>query len=176
MVDVALWVPLASGVLGIMGALAGTALAQRSARHREDRRWARERELDGVRYERERLERRRERRTDLYVDLAEFAQTEQSRLTAATDEYSSRHVGPPELQHPDRLAARVKLYAAPQVHERWTALVRAMDRVRWAWREGDLQHSEHAAWLDHDNPAVVELDRAIDEMHSALKAAIDEEA
>ncbi|GLZ56581.1 hypothetical protein [Micromonospora sp. NBRC 107095] len=172
---VALWVPLAAGVLGIVGALAGTAVTQRATRKREDRRWERERELDQVRYERERLARQRERRTALYVDLAEYTQSEQSSLEAVTDEYGERRVQVPDLQHPDRLTARVKLYATPQVRKSWIALVRAMELVRWEWSEGDVNQNEHHRWLDQDNPAVVRLDEAIKDMQSALSAAIDED-
>ncbi|MGW3615293.1 hypothetical protein ACWD6N_36890 [Micromonospora sp. NPDC005163] len=174
--EVALWVPLAAGVLGIVGALAGTAVTQRATRKREDRRWERERELDQVRYERDRLARQRERRAALYVDLAEYTQSEQSALEAATDEYSERRVQVPDLQHPDRLTARVKLYTTPQVRETWIALVRAMELLRWEWSEGDVNRNEHHSWLDQDNPAVVELGMAIKEMQSALRVAVDEDA
>ncbi|MCM0675090.1 hypothetical protein NCC78_10365 [Micromonospora phytophila] len=174
--EVALWVPLASGALGILGALAGTGITQRATRKREDRRWERERELDQVRHDRERLARQRERRAALYVDLAEYTQSEQSTLESATDEYSDSPVDVPDLQHPDRLTARVRLYAAPQVGEGWVALVRAMERVRWEWLEGDVNENEHHRWLDPDNPAVVELDKAIKELQSALRTAVDEDS
>ncbi|MGN9774433.1 hypothetical protein ACTMS0_01425 [Micromonospora sp. H33] len=173
--DVSLWVPLASGALGIVGALAGAGITQRATRKREDRRWVRERELDRIRHEQDRLVRQRERRAALYVDLAEYTQNEQSMLAAATDEYSSRPVEVPDLQHPDRLAARVMLYASPQVGESWAALVRAIDRDRWEWTEGDVNHNGHQQWLDSDNSAVGELDKAINEMQSVLRAAVDED-
>ncbi|MFI7658340.1 hypothetical protein ACIBTW_05565 [Micromonospora parva] len=174
--EVALWVPLASGALGILGALAGTGITQRATRKREDRRWERERELDRVRHEQDRLARQRERRAALYVDLAECIQSERSMLEAVTDEYASRPVEVPDLQHPDRLTARVKLYAAPQVDASWATFVRSMDRVRWEWTEGDVNYNGSQTWLDVDNPAVVELDKTINEMQSALRVAIDEDA
>ncbi|MFI6065282.1 hypothetical protein ACIA47_08430 [Micromonospora sp. NPDC051227] len=171
--QVALWVPLASGALGILGALAGTWITQRATRKREDRRWERERELDQVRYDRERLARQRERRDALYVDLAEYAQSEWSTLEAATDEYSDSPVAVPDLQHPDRLTARVSLYATPQVGESWAALVRASRRVRWEWSEGNFNEGNHQRWMDSDNPAVIEMDIAIKEMQAVLRAAVD---
>ncbi|MFI7213151.1 hypothetical protein ACIBP4_01130 [Micromonospora maritima] len=174
--DVALWVPLAAGVLGIVGALAGTAVTQRATKQREDRRWERERELDQLRYERERLARQRERRTALYVDLAEYTQSEQSTLEAAVDEYGERRLEVPNLQHPDRLTARVKLYATPQVCESWNALVQAIDLVRWEWSEGNVNQNDHHRWLDPHSPAVLKLDIAIKEMQSALRVAVDEDA
>jgi len=174
--EVALWVPLASGALGILGALAGTALTQRATRKREDRRWERERELDQIRYERERLVRQRERRATLYVDLAEFTQSEQSLLETVTDEHGESRAQIPDLQHPDRLTARVRLHATPQVGESWAALARARDRVRWEWFEGDVNHSDGRTWLDSGNPAVVEFDSAIKNMQSVLRAAADEDA
>lgn len=174
--EVALWVPLASGALGILGALAGTGITQRATRMREDRRWERERELDQERHDRERLARQRERRAALYVDLAEYTQGEQSTLEATTDEYSDSPVEVPDLQHPDRLTARVKLYASPQVGESWAALVRAMERIRWEWFEGDVNENEHHRWLDPDNPAAVELGKAIKDMQLVLRAAADGDA
>ncbi|WP_433316728.1 hypothetical protein [Micromonospora chersina] len=174
--EVALWLPLASGALGILGALAGTGITQRATRKREDRRWERERELDRIRQEQDRLARQRERRAALYVDLAEYTQSERSMLEAVTDEYASRPVKVPDLQHPDRLSARVRLYAAPQVDASWAVLVRSIDRVHWEWTEGDVHHNGSQAWLDVDNPAVVELDKAINEMQSVLRAAIEEDA
>ncbi|MEU7800585.1 hypothetical protein AB0B10_15060 [Micromonospora arborensis] len=173
--DVSLWVPLASGALGIVGALAGTGITQRATRKREDRRWVRERELDRIRHEQDRLVRQRERRAALYVDLAEYTRNEQSMLASATDEYSSRRVEVPDLQHPDRLTARVMLYASSEVGGSWAALVRAIDQARWEWTEGDVNHNGHQQWLDSDNPAVVELDKAINEMQSVLRAAVDED-
>ncbi|WP_426511998.1 hypothetical protein ACPPVO_16040 [Dactylosporangium sp. McL0621] len=173
--DVALWVPLASGALGIVGALAGVGLTQRATRDREDRRWERERELDQVRYERERLERQRERRAALYVDIAEYVQDQQSILELTTDEYASRRAEIPNLQHPDRLTARVRLYATPQVDESWSALVRAVEGIDWEWTEGDINHGTHGSWLDPDNAAVVELDKAIKKLQSVLRATVDEE-
>ncbi|WP_433229675.1 hypothetical protein ACQP2H_29485 [Micromonospora sp. CA-248260] len=174
--EVALWVPLASGALGILGALAGAGITQWATRKREDRRWERERELDQVRHERERLARQRERRADLYVDLAEYSQSEQSALESSTDEYSESRVKVPDLQHPDRLTARVRLYAAPQVIESWIALIEATERIRWEWHEGDVNYNGSRMWIDVENPAVVGLDKAIKEMQSVLRAAVDEDA
>ncbi|WFE60807.1 hypothetical protein [Micromonospora sp. WMMD712] len=93
-----------------------------------------------------------------------------------TDEYGDTPAEVPDLQHPDRLTARVRLYAAPEVGESWAALVQAMKRVRWEWFEGDVNQSAHRRWLDPDNGAVVELDKAIQEMNSALRAAVDQDA
>jgi hypothetical protein len=174
--EVAIWLPLASGVLGIMGALAGSAATQRATRRREDRRWERERELDQVRYERERLARQRERRVALYVDLAEYAQSEQSRLEIVTDEFGEHRQQNLDLGSPDRLTARVKLYAAPDVRESWLLLIQALEHLRWEYFEGDNNHSEHHIWLDQDNPAVVKLRAAIEQTQSALNAAIDKDS
>ncbi|MBQ1051675.1 hypothetical protein KBX50_24810 [Micromonospora sp. C51] len=174
--EVALWVPLASGALGILGALAGTGITQRATRKREDRRWERERELDQIRHDRERLARQRERRAALYVDLAEYTQNQESSLEVTTDEYGESRDGMPDLQHPDRLTARVRLYAAPEVGESWAALVQAIARVRWEWFEGDIHQNEHHRWLDPGNRAVVELDRAIKEMQATLRVAADEDS
>jgi hypothetical protein len=123
--DVSLWTPIAAGVLGIAGALAGTAVTQRATRKREDRALGRERDLDQVRYDRDQAERLRERRAALYVDLAEYVQSHETGLEAVTDEYGSRQTPTPDLQHPDRLTARVRLCATPQVRERWMTVVQA---------------------------------------------------
>lgn len=171
--EASVWIPLASGALGIAGALAGTAITQRATRRREDRRWNRDRELDLIRHERERAERQRERRMELYVDLAEYVQNERSTLDASTDEYAGRRDQLQDLKHPDRLTARVNLYAPVQVREPWAALVRAGELVRWEWTEGDVNHSSHNSWFDEDNPAVMKMDQAIKEMHAALAKVID---
>ncbi|WJK43303.1 hypothetical protein O7608_13380 [Solwaraspora sp. WMMA2056] len=170
------WIPIFSGMLGILGVLAGTWITQRSTRKREDSRWERERELDRRRYERERLDRQREIRSTLYLDLAEFAQDQHTRLESVTDEYGSGVGKGPEVRHPDQLTARVMLHAAPPIAQLWTKLLKSIDAVRWESTEGDVNHGANRIWLDPDNPAVLEMKNSIEELKSALRSAIEDEA
>ncbi|MDG4795199.1 hypothetical protein [Micromonospora sp. WMMD1082] len=156
------WTAVFVALLGPLSALAGVAMTQRATGRRDDARW-----------ERDRADRRREIRGELYVDLAEYVQSHQSMLDDLTDEYIEGRTRIPDLPHPDRLTARVRLHATEPVRHAWTEFLEAHGHTTWEAREGDVQITRHTIMLDPDNPAVVRLTAAIRSAQTALRAEID---
>lgn len=172
-----LWVPLIVAALGVVGSAATAWFTQRLAKRREDERWLREREVDEIRWSRDKADRLRERRVVLYIDLAEYVQRRQSSIPVITDSVGDTgHITQPDdLIHPYRLTARAKLLAPRAVVDAWAAFDRAEDALLWEFtQEPDGTNYSGESYLNVDNKSVQEVIRTAQDVSNALRAAIND--
>jgi hypothetical protein len=170
-----LWVPIAVAAIGVAGAITAAWLTQRASTRREDERWRRERDVDEIRWQREKAERLRELRVTLYVDLAEYIQRREASLEVVTDDVGVTKVkGPDDLVHPQRLTARVKLLAPASVIAGWAAFEAAEDRMLWELYEGSPNYTPNGEpYFDPDDAIVADVRRTISEIQLALRTAMN---
>ncbi|MEU2168297.1 hypothetical protein ACH47V_23765 [Micromonospora chersina] len=169
-----LWVPIVVAAVGVSGTVAAAWLTQRASKKREDERWRREREVDEIRWQRERADRLRELRIKLYVDLAEYSQNFEATLAAVTDELGiTKSRGPEDLIHHEKLTAQVKLLAPKSVRDAWYQLRRSEENLRWELYEGSPNHTPQGSpYLDADSPFVIGIHRDLAELQFGLRAAM----
>jgi hypothetical protein len=134
MTDSSWWVPLASGALGVIGALGGTWLTQASTRRREERQWTRLSRRQDDEWRRHRADKLRDTRGQLYLDLMEYLENVDDRLYA---ELNDDHVTEPisGVHERGRLNARVELYGTDELRARWAAALIAHGTVVQEWDE-----------------------------------------
>ncbi len=154
--DTQWWVPLASTAGGALIALSGTWLSGLSAAAREERQWRRQR-----------ADKLHDVRAQLYLDLMEFTENLLQVVHFDPAEGSSREPKRvPDVLHPARLAARVKLYGDRQLLRAWENVDRTYGVLR-----------SEAGWYGADTvaPAAVRnAIAAIEELQAKSQAGIDE--
>jgi hypothetical protein len=123
MADSSWWIPLASGAMGVVGALGGTWLTQHRSNQRDQRNW-----------ERQRADRLHDTRGQLYLDLMEYLENLFNQLTADDDDV--RNLGSiPDVPPRERLTARVELYASEALRESWSEALRRNDMIAAEWHD-----------------------------------------
>ncbi|MFF0122939.1 hypothetical protein ACFYP0_12105 [Micromonospora arida] len=169
-----LWVPIVVAAAGVGGTVTAAWLTQRASKKREDERWLREREIDDIRWQRERADRLRELRIKLYVDLAEYSQNFEEALSAVTDELGiTKARGADGLIHHEKLTAQVKLLAPKSVRDAWYRLRQSEESVYWELYEGSPNHTPQGQpYLDADSQFIIGIHRDLSELQSCLRAAM----
>ncbi|MFI7543830.1 hypothetical protein [Actinoplanes sp. NPDC049599] len=117
MADSSWWVPLVSGAMGVAGALGGTWLTQHRSNQRDEQNW-----------QRQRADRLRDTRGQLYLDLMEYLENLFNQLT--TDDDDVRNLGSiPEVPPRERLTVRVDLYGSEVLREAWSEALLRYDMI-----------------------------------------------
>ncbi|MEU4639588.1 hypothetical protein [Micromonospora sp. NPDC023814] len=166
--------PIVVAAVGVGGTVTAAWLTQRASKKREDERWRREREVDEIRWQRERADRLRELRIKLYVDLAEYSQNFEATLGAVTDELGiNKSRGPDDLIHHEKLTAQVKLLAPKPVRDAWYQLRRSEEDLYWELHEGSPNHTPQGQpYLDADSQFIIGIHRDLAELQFNLRAAM----
>jgi hypothetical protein len=109
--------------MGVVGALGGTWLTQHRSNQRDERNW-----------QRQRADRLRDTRGQLYPDLMEFLENLFNRLTADDDDV--RNLGSiPDVPPRERLAVRVDLYGSEALRETWSEALLRYDMIAPEWQD-----------------------------------------
>ncbi|MEW2539309.1 hypothetical protein [Micromonospora chalcea] len=169
-----LWVPIVVAAVGVSGTVAAAWLTQRASKKREDERWRREREVDEIRWQREKADRLRELRVKLYLDLAEYSENFAAALDAVTDELGiTKPRRPNDAVHQDRLSAQVKLLAPKPVRDAWVRLIRAEYDMNWELHEGSSNYTPQGTpYLDSESSFVMGIHQDMAELQFSLRAAM----
>jgi hypothetical protein len=157
--------PLAGAIVGSASSLAATAWSQRASRKRDDQRW-----------HQQQIDRLRERRLELLVELAEYVEQAEDRLMHITDEHdvlpSYERLA---VAHPLRLSARVKLLAPAAIQETWAAFAHADAQMSLDWEQGEVSHGLRGQpYFKHDGRTAIDVRRTLNALRDALRVAIDD--
>ncbi len=130
------------------------------------------------------MDRLRDTRAALYLDLMMYTQNAESVLDQVTDPYRSQRLPVDGLHHEDTLTARVELYLSARSGadeqallgpaEAWDELLKSSRRIDFAWENGDINEAENGQlYLSTDDPLVVKHRAAIASMKGALTRTLE---
>lgn len=137
MADAAWWIPLASGALGVAGALSGTWLTQRNSTARETVQWQRLVRRQDDEWRRQRADKTRDLHFQLYLDIMEYAEDRDRLIVHVENGARGQYKPTPDLQSESRLQARVLLYAEEQLRDRWVSAWQAIEAIETVVAEED---------------------------------------
>jgi hypothetical protein len=132
---------LAGGAFALAGAVVGQLMTKR-----------REFELDEKRAARVRADEVAERRRQVILSAAEYAQSYETRVSDLEDEYASTNSSRPDVVHRDLLTARVRTLGDPLMMTTWSALI-----VTELWVDSEMAYGNFEvtrgtdkAWLSRN--------------------------
>jgi hypothetical protein len=131
------WIPLVAAGAAVLGGLIGGWMTHLFAarRDRQQYEWLTARQ--DAEWRRQREDKLRDVRAQLYLDVMEFLGGLQQILAHDPTNNKPPPIRVPDLLHPVRLAARVKLYGDADFLAAWVKVHTAVDRIADADTEGD---------------------------------------
>lgn len=117
---------------------------------------------------RERITAARALRLTMYLEMSNYLQRRETLVDYLVDEwpFRQRPVPPPDVPHPERISAQVRLLAPPPVRAAWKAFLLAEDAHRW-------NINENGYFAEDGNPQASPTDPNVTQMRKAIKAVDD---
>jgi hypothetical protein len=134
--------------------------------------------LDERRAARVRADAAADRTRQLILDVAQYAQAYESRVTQMEDELRSDPIRHPDgLVHRDLLTARIRTGNHPLLLTAWTALTWTEDYIDSVWSLGNFEHSDDGrhTWIGGGNFFMIGAHVAVEAVMFAATAEIGSE-
>jgi hypothetical protein len=136
---------------------------------------SRELTLDDRKAARARAEAVEDRRRQLIIDVAQYAQTYETMVTHMESRWSTASKRPDGLVHRDLLTARIRTGNHPLLLMAWQMLVRAEECIEDVWNLGNFEHDGTSTWINDDEFFMVGAHVAVEAVMFAATAEMGSE-